>query len=286
MDMLKLLVSRAGAGQATELVAGADSRSPETDCSDFLATLLAIAAHDLRQPLQLITSAHDVLARMLPRKEQRHELTQAADATAQLARMLSELVEAVQLEERARDDRHVPVALRDLLEDLAAEFEVPARLKGITFRITSAQGTAVSNPLLLTSMLRNLVRNAIDYTPRGGSVSVASRQGGPELRIEVQDTGVGIRPSALPTIFEAFQRSDATRADGLGLGLFIVKRAADLLGHRVEVASAEGRGSCFTVVARAATKAGCSGSDLERRFDLPRLRALTKSDRLLARSAA
>jgi signal transduction histidine kinase len=56
----------------------------------------------------------------------------------------------------------------------------------------------------------------------------------------------------LSTIFRAFQRADESRTDGLGLGLFIVKHAADLLGHRVEVRSAEGQGSCFAIVASAA----------------------------------
>src|ERR1700682_5118038 len=98
-------------------------------------------------------------------------------------------------------------------------------------------------------MLRNLIRNAIDYTRPGGGVFVTSRRCGPELRISVRDTGVGIRANALATIFRAFQRADQSRTDGLGLGLFIVKHAADLLGHRVEVRSAEGRGSCFTLMA-------------------------------------
>jgi signal transduction histidine kinase len=101
-------------------------------------------------------------------------------------------------------------------------------------------------------MLRNLIRNAIDYTPPGGGVWATCRRCGPELRISVRDTGVGIRANALSTIFRAFQRADDSRPDGLGLGLYIVKHAADLLGHRVEVRSAEGRGSCFTVVANAA----------------------------------
>jgi signal transduction histidine kinase len=101
-------------------------------------------------------------------------------------------------------------------------------------------------------MLRNLIRNAIDYTPPGGAVFVTARRCGSELRIEVRDTGAGIPASALPAIFRAFQRVDESRPDGLGLGLFIVKRAADLLGHRVEVRSTEGRGSCFTIVANAA----------------------------------
>jgi two-component system, OmpR family, phosphate regulon sensor histidine kinase PhoR len=216
--------------------------------SDFAATLLAMAGHDLRQPLQVITSAHDILAQTLDNEEQREELIRAEDATAQLASMLGELVEALQLRERSGDNLRLPVPLRPLLEDLAAEFAEAARLKGITFLVTATQWAAVSHSVLLTGMLRNLIRNAIDYTPAGGGVFVTSRRCGSDLRIEVRDTGAGIRASALPTIFRAFERADESRLDGLGLGLFIVKRTADLLGHRVEVRSAEGRGSCFTVV--------------------------------------
>ena len=231
-----------------------DGGSRETDqaASDFSATLLAMAGHDLRQPLQVITSAHDVLAPTLDSEEQREELARAADATAALAGMLGQLVEAVQLRERSGDDLHVPVPLRPVLEDLVAEFAEMARRKGITLVVTAARGTAISHPVLLAGMLRNLMRNAIDYTPPGGSVSVTPRRCGSDLRISVRDTGVGIRASALSAIFRAFQRADQTRPDGLGLGLFIVKHAADLLGHSVQVCSAVGRGSCFAIVADAA----------------------------------
>jgi two-component system phosphate regulon sensor histidine kinase PhoR len=209
--------------------------------------------------LQLITSAHDVLAQTLASEEQREELARAADATTELASMLGQLVEALQLRERSGDDLHVPVPLRPVLEDLAAEFAEMARRKGITLVVTAARGTALSHPVLLTGMLRNLIRNAIDYTPSGGDVFVASRRCGSELCISVRDTGVGIRASALSAIFRAFQRLDESRADGLGLGLYIVKHAADLLGHRVEARSAEGRGSRFTIVANAAALSrGCS----------------------------
>jgi two-component system, OmpR family, phosphate regulon sensor histidine kinase PhoR len=226
--------------------------SQPTPVGNFSATLLAIAGHDLRQPLQVITSAHDVLAQIIGSAEQREELTRAEDATAQLAGMLGMLVEALQLHERSGDDLHLPVPLRPILENLAAEFAEAARLKEITFRVTWGVGAALSHPVLLTGMLRNLIRNAIDYTPSGGGVFVTSRRCGSELRIEVRDTGVGIAANALSAIFRAFQRADESRPDGLGLGLFIVKHAADLLGHRVEVRSAEGRGSCFAIIAKAA----------------------------------
>jgi two-component system, OmpR family, phosphate regulon sensor histidine kinase PhoR len=220
--------------------------------SDFSATLLAMAGHDLRQPLQVITSAHDVLAQTLASEEQREQLIRAENATAQLASMLGQVVEALRLRERSGDDLHVAVPLRPVLEDLAAEFAEMARLKGITFLVTATRNVALSHPVLLTGMLRNLIRNAIDYTPAGGGVFVTTRRCGAELRIAVRDTGVGIRASALSTIFRAFQRAEKSQPDGLGLGLFIVKHAADLLGHRVEVRSTEDQGSCFTIVASAA----------------------------------
>jgi signal transduction histidine kinase len=233
-------------------VGSAASGDAERADRDFSATLLAMAGHDLRQPLQVITSAHDVLAQTLDREEQREELMRAEDATTQLARMLDQLVEALQLRERSGDDLHLPVPLRPILKDLAAEFAEMARLKGITFLVTATRWAVFSHPVLLTGILRNLIRNAIDYTPPGGGVFVTSRRCGPELRIEVRDTGVGIRAIALSAIFRAFQRFDESRPDGLGLGLFIVKHAADLLGHRVEVHSVEGSGSRFTVVANLA----------------------------------
>jgi signal transduction histidine kinase len=210
-----------------------------------------MAGHDLRQPLLVITSAHDVLAQTLASEEQQEQLIRAENANAQLASMLGQVVEALRLRERSGDDLHLPVPLRPVLEDLAAEFAETARLKGITFLVTATRYVALSHPVLLTGMLRNLIRNAIDYTPAGGGVFVTTRRCGSELRIAVRDTGVGIRASALSTIFKAFQRTEESQPDGLGLGLFIVKHAADLLGHRVEVRSTEDQGSCFTVVASA-----------------------------------
>jgi signal transduction histidine kinase len=259
IGFLDTVSSALRAGWNTRRIGSAASRESDQAASDFSATLLAMAGHDLRQPLQLITSAHDVLAPTLDSEEQREELARAADATAELASMLGQLVEALQLREQSGDDLHVPVSLRPILEDLEAEFAEIARRKGITLVVTATRGTVVSHPVLLAGMLRNLIRNAIDYTPPGGGVWATCRRCGPELRISVRDTGVGIRANALSAIFKAFQRLDESRTDGLGLGLYIVKHAADLLGHRVEVRSAEGRGSRFTIVANAAALSrGCS----------------------------
>ena len=100
--------------------------------------------------------------------------------------------------------------------------------------------------------MRNLVRNAVKYTETGGRILIGCRRVKDDIRIDVYDTGVGIAPEHLPQIFDAFQRVNSTRADGLGIGLFVVRRAVQSLGHRVEVCSRVGLGSRFSVFARAA----------------------------------
>jgi signal transduction histidine kinase len=209
---------------------------------------MAMAGHDLRQPLQVITSAHDCLTLSLAGGQQREHLARAEAATSRLATMLTQIVDAFELQELARDLRNEPVQLGPVLEDLAREFSPKARAKNICLTIVRSRATVLSHPTLLAAILRNLVRNALEYTPAGGRVLVALRRRGPRMHIEVRDNGIGIEAGELHKIFDAFHRSDTSRTDGLGLGLFIVQRAAKFLGHQIEVRSAMGHGSRFGVV--------------------------------------
>ena len=220
--------------------------------SDFSATLLAMAGHDLRQPLQVIVGAHDLLARIPHGGAAQAQLARAEDATRQLADKLDQLVEALRLREFATSDHHEPVPLGPVLAQLASEFAEPARSKGVKLHVIPASDAVFSHPVLLNGILRNLARNAIEYTPRGGRVLVLCRRHGSQVRLEVRDSGIGIPGAELGKVFRAFHRAYTTRFEGLGLGLFIVKSAADLLGHRIQVSSVVGRGSCFAIVAEAA----------------------------------
>jgi two-component system phosphate regulon sensor histidine kinase PhoR len=219
--------------------------------SDFCTTLLAMAGHDLRQPLQVIVGAHDLLARLPHSDAARAQLTRAEDATSQLTDMLDRLVEVLRLHEFSTDNHLHRVPLGPMLAQLASEFSESARLKGIQLRVIPVTAVAFSHPILLSAMLRNLMRNAIDYTPHGGRVLVACRWRGSQVHIEIRDSGVGIPGDELDKVFRAFHRTNATRPMGLGLGLFIVKRTTEFLGHSVRVRSAVDRGSCFTLVASA-----------------------------------
>jgi CheY-like chemotaxis protein/anti-sigma regulatory factor (Ser/Thr protein kinase) len=136
----------------------------------------------------------------------------------------------------------------DLLHRLQVEFSPLAREKALQLVFISSSLSIKSDRRLLRRLLQNLVSNAIKYTP-AGRVLVGCRRRGDNLRIDVYDTGIGIPSSKRQAIFEEFHRLDegAKVARGLGLGLSIVQRIARVLGHEVEVRSAVGRGSHFSV---------------------------------------
>jgi signal transduction histidine kinase len=219
--------------------------------ADFSATLLTMASHDLRQPLQVIIGAVDILAQTIQGGRELAQLERVERSAKRLTDKLAQLVDALHSREAMAGGHCEPVPLDRVLEELASELAEPARLKGIAIRVLPGRVRVLSHTVLLSGMLRNLMRNAVEYTPSGGRVLVACRPRGAEVHIEVRDSGIGIPIEELAKVFEAFHRADASRPDGLGLGLYIVKRAADFLGHRVEVRSQVGRGSCFAIAARA-----------------------------------
>lgn len=123
-----------------------------------------------------------------------------------------------------------------------------AEAKGLELIIRPAQATVVSDRIYLRRILQNLISNAIRYTDQG-RVLVSARGRPDRQLIQVRDTGRGIAEANHEEIFKEFKRLDAkaSAAEGLGLGLAIVERAASLLGHRLELRSARGKGSTFSV---------------------------------------
>jgi two-component system phosphate regulon sensor histidine kinase PhoR len=236
-----------GASRVSSPGAAAKRRS-----GDFYAALLAMMSHDLRQPLQLVVSVHELLANLLPKGLEHDYLERSDEALMQLSEQLDRLLEAVRVEERVGRLASEAVEIAPLFERLHHEHADRARRKGLDFRIQPLRCAARSDPVLLEGILRNLVRNALNYTPAGGRVLLGCRRRGNALRIEVYDTGIGIASADVLNIFEAFHRCAPEGAGGLGLGLFIVKRAADSLGHKLEVRTVPGHGSRFTVMMHAA----------------------------------
>lgn len=219
--------------------------------SDFQATLLGMAGHDLRQPLQVLQSTYEWLGARVAHSSDIAQLARGERAIARLTQHLDQLIGALRLYESSQRIELSPVQLTSLLWRIASENEDAARAKSITMRVHPTRVAVLSNPVLLEGIIRNLVRNAVKFTGQNGCILIGCRRMRGDVRIDVCDSGIGIQPEHLHHIFEAFKRGES-RADGLGIGLFVVRRAAELLEHRVEVRSQVGRGSRFSVFARLA----------------------------------
>jgi signal transduction histidine kinase len=228
---------------------GMAGRADPQRTTDFQAVLLAMAGHDLRQPLQVIQSAHERLGIGIRTKSEQDLLQMGQLAIDRLNGQLDQLLEALRLYEHSKEAKLSPVALEPLFQQACYENEESASQKGIAVRVCPTGASVMSNALLLNGILRNLVSNAIKYTEPEGRILIGCRRSDQNVRIDVCDTGIGIADEHLLRIFEAFTRLDSTRHDGLGVGLFIVRRAIGVLGHRVNVRSAASRGSRFSIIA-------------------------------------
>jgi signal transduction histidine kinase len=228
---------------------GMVDRADPQRTTEFQAVLLAMAGHDLRQPLQIIQSSHELLGIGVRTKSEQNLLQRGQHAIDRLNGQLDQLLGAVRLHEHSKEANLSPVALEPLFRQACHENEESAFQKGIDVRVCPTGASVVSNAVLLNGILRNLVSNAIKYTEPKGRILVGCRRSGQNVRIDVCDTGTGITSDQLSRIFEAFTRLDSTRCDGLGIGLFIVRRAIEVLGHRIDVSSAVSRGSRFSIFA-------------------------------------
>ena len=130
--------------------------------------LLAIAGHDLRQPLQVIQSAHEFLSRNVRTTSELRQLRSSKIAIDRLRDQLDELVAALQLREHVKGAKLTPVRVGPLLEQATCEIAVAAQRKGVSVRTAPTSATIESDSLLLGTVLRNLVSNAVKYTQLGG----------------------------------------------------------------------------------------------------------------------
>jgi two-component system CheB/CheR fusion protein len=227
-----------------------EARETSEQASDAKTRFLAAASHDIRQPLQALTTVCDLLRRRLREPKNLELLDCQTEALAGMRELLDALLDVSRLDSGtiAPEIRSFPVA--PLLRRLETHYQPLARNKGLTLRVARCSAVIESDPVLLRQILDNLVANAIRYTAKG-RVLVGCRRRGGALRFEVWDTGIGIAEDEQARIFEDFYQLGNPARDannGLGLGLAIVERTARLLGHRIGLKSRD-KGTLFTVAA-------------------------------------
>jgi len=206
-------------------------------------------SHDLRTPLACLQGYLETLHLKRPEltpAEQRSYLEVALKQTEQLSGLVARLFDLAKLDSGQIAVTPEPFALGDLIQDVAQDFELAASGKRVELKtsIRPDLPLVLGDIGLIERVLRNLIDNALRYTPDGGVVAVSARPAGMHAVIEVTDTGVGIPPEDLPRIFERFYRVEKNRetaAGHSGLGLAIVKRIIELHGSTISVTSKPGR---------------------------------------------
>ena len=214
---------------------------------------LAVASHDLRQPLHAL-GLFVAQLRAAATAAERQRLVERIDAAAA---MMNELFKALldisRLDAGALTPNITEFPVARLFERVQTTFAGTAKDAGLDFRVVPTHAWVRSDFVLFEQILLNLVSNAVRYAARGG-VLIGCRKRGRNLRIEIWDTGPGIPDDQREKIFSEFYRGNDPQHDrrglggGLGLGLAIVDRLCRLLHHPIELSSVVGRGSRFSVI--------------------------------------
>ncbi|ABK39851.1 hybrid sensor histidine kinase/response regulator [Aeromonas hydrophila] len=218
---------------------------------------LAAVSHDLTQPLNAAKLFTSSLLEMLPPMDEPARIARHIDdALGATEDLITDLLDISRLEAGKFKAKKLDFALRDVFDNLKAEFGVLAQAGGIQFSVVESGVAVYSDVRLLRRVLQNFLTNAFRYNP-GGRVLLGCRRLGDKVRIEVWDNGPGIPADKQEAIFDEFSRLDHSRTareQGLGLGLAIARGIALVLGHNLTLRSWPGAGSVFAITLNLATR--------------------------------
>jgi two-component system, sensor histidine kinase len=251
VDLLKTFAAQSVlAIQNARLFAEIEDKGRELEIANkYKSHFLASASHDLRQPLHALNLFVAQLRDESNPAERNRLVSRIDAAVGSMNELFEALLDMTKLEAGILKPNPTAIPVKRLLDRIETTFADAARRKGLRLRVVASDAWVSSDPILLERIMLNLVSNAVRYTERGGVV-VGCRHRGPELRIDICDTGAGIPADERQRIFGEFYQLSGlapNRSGGFGLGLAIVDRLGRLLGHRVELESSPGRGSRFSV---------------------------------------
>ncbi|BCJ87220.1 ATP-binding protein [Effusibacillus dendaii] len=217
--------------------------SKQADLVHSLSQIAASMAHEVRNPLTAVSGFLQLIARDSPSGDKLETYVQVM--LEELERALGIISEYLSMSRKNLSERQ-PVSLRMILDDVRILMESEAILKGVNLHFYLLDQTIVCDITKMKQVMINLVRNALEATPRGGVVTVSVEKSLPEhaVLIQVSDTGIGISADDLSEIFNPFF---TTKKGGTGLGLSVCKQIVEEHGGTLEATSIESAGSTFTI---------------------------------------
>jgi len=245
----------ASLGIFVEKIEGREERLQELvieakDASKDKSVFLAAASHDMRQPLQAMSLFFYTLRNNEVSEENRKIIDRLEHCADSLGYILNKLLDISRLEAGVFEVKLTTVSLQSMLESLMYEFAPVVAKRGLSLDIVPCSQNVHSDPVLLENILRNLIANAIKYTDHGRVLVGCRRHGDDHVEIQICDTGRGIEDKQQSKIFEEFYQiglKTGTSQKGIGLGLSIVKKLADLMNLELNLSSKLGQGSMFSI---------------------------------------
>jgi signal transduction histidine kinase len=227
-----------------------DARARAERASRMRDDVLAVVAHDLRNPLHTLQLSAQAMAEpnmTVPmRQRQVRLITRLVES---MNRLIDELLDIGRIEAGSFPVSKAPIRLKSVLDDTVSTFAPQARERGIslTREDVSPLGIVVCDRDQVMRVLWNLVGNAVKFTPPSGRVTLIAGRDHDMVEISVTDTGPGLSEEDLALVFERFWQADRTRRFGTGLGLVIAKGIVEGHGGSIWAESTMGHGSAFHV---------------------------------------
>jgi signal transduction histidine kinase/CHASE1-domain containing sensor protein/ActR/RegA family two-component response regulator len=213
---------------------------------------LAVLGHELRNPLAPVVTALEVMKR--DRGTMERQLAIVERQARHMVRIVDELLDVSRISRGKIELRKQQLSVREAIAKAADSVSPMARSRGQKLTVSFPQRPLAvdADPVRLEQILGNLLSNAIKYTPDGGEVELSARERDGQLELRVRDTGIGIPPESMPTLFQPFVQVAGAKdyaKGGLGIGLALVRGLVELHGGTVEVESAgSGQGATFSVL--------------------------------------
>jgi len=215
---------------------------------------LAIVSHELRTPLNSILGWSDMLRRGRLEDSRRERALQSIyDSARRQAQLIDDLLDVSRIMSGKLRLDLTACDLRDIVNDAVQAAQLTAEAKGVALTVTADSwlGFIQGDGARVQQVISNLLSNAVKFTPAGGAVTVALKRKSEAVEVVVRDTGQGIPPEFLPSVFEPFRQADGSTTrthGGLGLGLSIVKHLVEAHnGTIIAESDGPGRGATFTI---------------------------------------
>ncbi len=217
--------------------------------------IVATVSHELRTPLASIKGYTDLLLQEFEgdNRTLRHEfLNIINEETDRLVQLVTDLLDLSRLESGRLERKWEPVYLDELVREMTRMLAVQAQQAEVTWDLDLPEDLppVLGDRTLLLAVIKNLLGNAVKFSPPGGKVEVKIRHQDGTILLEVSDQGIGIPAEELPHVFTKFYRASTARQAGIrgtGLGLALVKEVVELYQGHIEVTSEVGSGSCFRI---------------------------------------